>query len=64
MTSRCATAIVDSRDMIHAAVPEAGGTIGPLPDGTVIEVQPIHVTDPAMHAGWVEIWNRHHAQGS
>lgn len=33
------------------AMPESGGTIGPLPGGTVIEVQPIHREELAAQAG-------------
>ena len=29
----------------HARLPEAGGTVGPLPDGTVIEVRPASWAD-------------------
>lgn len=51
-----------SFDALASSIVPNGGTIGPLPDGTVIEVTYAHVTDPAMHAGWVEIYNRKHGE--
>lgn len=33
-------------------LPESGGTVGPLPDGTVIEVAPIILLDLAQAAGF------------
>jgi hypothetical protein len=33
-------------------MPESGGVIGPLPDGTVIEVRPITLYGLAENAGW------------
>jgi hypothetical protein len=46
----------------YDALPEAGGTVGPLPDGTVIEVRHAPISSPFADAGaWCEIYNRHHA---
>jgi hypothetical protein len=42
-------------------VPESGSTVGPLPDGTVIEVRHAPLNPFADPAAWCEIYNRHHA---
>jgi hypothetical protein len=34
-----------------ALIPESGGTVGPLPDGTTIQVEPIQRTELAAHTG-------------
>lgn len=38
-------------------IPESGGTVGPLPDGTVIEVRPVGLdalaTDAGLGAAWI-----------
>jgi len=39
---------------------EAGGTVGPLPDGTVIEVKHAPLNPFADAQAWCEIYNRHH----
>lgn len=36
--------------LAHLAIPESGGTVGPLPDGTVIEVEPTEWGE-LVHAG-------------
>jgi len=36
------------------AVPESGGTIGPLPDGTVIEVRLVDLSDLAETVGYID----------
>jgi hypothetical protein len=38
-------AMMKARDEITLAFPDSGGTVGPLPDGTVIEVKPISWDD-------------------
>lgn len=36
-----------SSEAVRDAITEQGGTVGPLPDGTVIEVEPV---------GWARLW--------
>jgi hypothetical protein len=37
------------------ALPESGGTVGPLPDGTVIEVEPVLIENLIFRAG-IKAW--------
>ena len=41
-----------SSDAVTETLPESGGTVGPLPDGTVIEVEPASWDDLVGPGGW------------